>query len=74
MGELIAFKPALGGMRLRKAAPSQGTVVIFTGIWQERPEEKGSATKRTRRGSGKRQKKKIGKRGSDPREQNGACL
>ena len=75
MGELIAFKPALGGRRVRPAAPLRhGTVVVFTGIWQERPKEAGSETKRTRRSSGKRPKKKIGKRGGKHQEQNGACL
>jgi hypothetical protein len=38
MGELIAFKPARRRARLRAAPAGPGTVVIFTGVRQERLE------------------------------------
>ena len=55
MGELIAFKPASGGVRLRTAPISHCTVVIFTGIWQDRAKGD-NKPKRARRRSGKRPK------------------
>jgi hypothetical protein len=36
VGELIAFKPARSGARLRLAPAEQATIVLFTGVWQER--------------------------------------
>ncbi len=38
MGELIAFKRASGGAALRTAPVDQSTVVVFTGVRQERAE------------------------------------
>jgi hypothetical protein len=57
LGELIAFKPGRGGMRLREAPAGHATIVVFTGVWQERPADQASQTKRVRRASGKRSKK-----------------
>ena len=37
LGELIAFKPARGGARLKAAPVDHATIVVFTGVWQERP-------------------------------------
>jgi hypothetical protein len=61
LGELIAFKPARGGLRLRAAPVDHASIVVFTGIWQERPADRESQTKRGRRVSGKRSKKSNGK-------------
>jgi hypothetical protein len=61
LGELIAFKPARGGLRLRAAPVDHTSIVVFTGIWQERPADQASQTKRGRRVSGKRSKKSNGK-------------
>ncbi|MGO9845625.1 MAG: hypothetical protein ACLPKT_03190 [Methylocella sp.] len=45
-----------------KAAPvDHATIVVFTGVWQERPADPERQAKRTRRGSGKRSKKSDGK-------------
>jgi hypothetical protein len=67
MGELIAFKSARGGVRLRSAPAGHGTVVVFTGIWHERLkdwerlEPKSCEIKRTRRGPERRPRKNNGK-------------
>jgi len=61
LGELIAFKPARGGVRLKAAPVGHATIVVFTGVWQERPADPEIQAKRTRRGSGKRSKKNDGK-------------
>jgi hypothetical protein len=61
LGELIAFKPARGGVRLKAAPVDHATIVVFTGVWQERPADPERQAKRTRRGSGKRPKKSDGK-------------
>jgi hypothetical protein len=61
LGELIAFKPARSGLRLRVAPVGHPSIVVFTGIWQERPVDQESQTKRGRRVSGKRSKKSNGK-------------
>jgi hypothetical protein len=37
VGKLIAFKPARDGVRLRAAPVDHATIVVFTGVWQERP-------------------------------------
>jgi hypothetical protein len=45
-----------------KAAPvDHATIVVFTGVWQERPADPERQAKPTRRGSGKRSKKSDGK-------------
>ena len=74
MGEIIAFKPDLGGVRLRAAPVRHGTVVVFTGIWQERLKDGDAEIKRARRVSGRRPRKKIGKRGGGPQQQNELCV
>ena len=61
LGELIAFKPARGGVRLKAAPVDHATIVVFTGVWQERPADPERQAKPTRRGSGKRSKKNDGK-------------
>jgi hypothetical protein len=60
LGELIAFKPGRGGTRLREAPAGHATIVVFTGVWQERPADQASQTKRVRRASVKRSKKSDG--------------
>ncbi len=40
MGELIAFKPARRRARLRASPIDLGTVVLFTGVRQERSESR----------------------------------
>jgi hypothetical protein len=51
------------------AAPiDHGTVVVFTGVWQERLQDKGSETNRARRVTGKRTGKSGGKPGGGPRK------
>jgi hypothetical protein len=57
LGEFIAFKPGRGGMRLREAPAGHATIVVFAGVWQERPADQASQTKGVRRVSGKRSKK-----------------
>jgi hypothetical protein len=58
LGELIAFKPGRIGTRVKEALAGHATIVIFTGIRQERPiDEQASPTKRLRKASGKRSKK-----------------
>ena len=61
MGDLIVFKPARGGARVGAAPIDHGTVVVFTGVWQERFKDKGNETKRARRVSGRRSGKSGGK-------------
>jgi hypothetical protein len=61
LGELIAFKPARLGLRLKAAPVDHATIVIFTGVWRERPADQVSQRKRVRRISGKRSKKSDGK-------------
>jgi hypothetical protein len=63
VGDLIVFKPARGGARVGAARIDDGTVVVFTGVWQERYKDKGSETKRARRVSGRRLEKSGGKTG-----------
>ncbi|TPV99689.1 MAG: hypothetical protein USCAAHI_00871 [Beijerinckiaceae bacterium] len=63
VGKLIAFKPARGGVRLRAAPVDHATIVVFTGVWQERPADQECQTKRVRRASGKRSKKSNDKTG-----------
>lgn len=63
MGDLIAFKPATGGVHLRATPIGHGTVVFFTGVRQERHIDEGRVTKRARRDSKKRPQKSGGKLG-----------
>lgn len=63
MGDLIAFKPAPGGVHLRVTPIGHGTVVFFTGVRQERHADEGRAPKRARRDSKKRPRKTGGKLG-----------
>jgi hypothetical protein len=44
------------------------TVVVFTGVWQERQKDDGYETKRARRVSGRRSGKSGGKRGGGPQK------
>ena len=67
VGTLIAFKPARGGVRLRAAPVEHATIVVFTGVWQERLAEQEYKTKRVRLVSGKRCKKSNDKT-DGPRE------
>jgi len=60
VGDLIVFKPARGGARV--APIEHGTVVVFTGVWQQRHKDKGCETKRALRVSARR----SGKSGSKP--------
>jgi len=60
VGTLIAFKPARGGVRLRAAPAGHATIVVFTGVWQERSAEQERQTKHVRRVPGKRSKKSEG--------------
>jgi hypothetical protein len=66
MGELIAFKPA-SGVRLRAAPVNRGTVIVFAGLWQERPKDNESKAKRARQRSRRRSRQTAGKSG--PQEQ-----
>jgi hypothetical protein len=51
------------------AAPiGHGTVVVFTGVWQERHKDKGCETKRARRVSGRRSGKSGGKSSGGPQK------
>jgi hypothetical protein len=68
VGDLIAFKLASGGARVGAAPIDHGTVVVFTGVWQERLNDKGGETKRARRVSGRRSGKSGGRPGGDPQE------
>jgi hypothetical protein len=68
VGDLIVFKPARGGARVGAAPIDHSTVVIFTGIWQERHKDKDSETKRVRRVSGRRSGKSGGKPGGGPQK------
>ncbi len=45
-----------------------GTVVVFTGIWRERLQDKDNETKRARRVRGKRSRKSGGKPGGVPQK------
>jgi hypothetical protein len=66
MGELIAFKPTSGGTRVRAVPNSGSTVIVFAGLWQERPKDNDSEPKRTRRSSRKRSRQSVGEpSGSD---------
>ena len=60
MGELIAFKPAGSGVCASKVSTAPGgtaaEIVVFTGVWRERPADVKSPAKRVRRMSGKRSK------------------
>jgi hypothetical protein len=60
MGELIAFKPAGNGVCASKASAAPvgiaAEIVVFTGVWRERPADVKSPAKRVRRMSGKRSK------------------
>jgi hypothetical protein len=66
VGDLIVFKPVRGGARVGAAPIDHGTVVVFTGVWQERHNDEGSETKHARRVSGRRSGKSGGKRGGGP--------
>jgi hypothetical protein len=68
VGDLIVFKPARGGARVGAAAIDHGTVVVFTGVWQERHEDESSEIKRARRVSGRRSGKSGGKPGGGPQK------
>jgi hypothetical protein len=68
VGELIVFKQARGGARGGAAPIDHGTVVVFTGVWQERHKDKSSETKRTRRVSARRSGKSGGKPGDGPQK------
>ena len=68
VGELIVFKPARGGARVGAAPIDHGTVVVFTGVWQERHKDKSSETKHTRRVSARRSGKSGGKPGGGPQK------
>jgi hypothetical protein len=68
VGKLIVFKPARGGARVGAAPIDHGTVVVFTGVWQERLQDKGSETKRARRVSGRRSGKSGGKPSGGPQK------
>jgi hypothetical protein len=59
MGELIAFKPTSGGVRMR-TGPNSGTVIVFAGLWQQRPKDNESKPKRPRRSSQKRSRQSVG--------------
>src|SRR5450759_3016203 len=47
VGTLIAFKPARGDVRLRAAPAGHATIVVFTGVWQERSAEQTGAPNKT---------------------------
>jgi hypothetical protein len=68
VGDLIVFKLAKGGARVGAAPIDHGTVVVFTGVWQERHKGKGCETKRARRVSGRRPGKSGGKPGGGPQK------
>jgi hypothetical protein len=68
VGDLIVFKPARGGEHLMAAPAGHGTVVVFTGVWRERLQDKGSETKRARRVPGRRSGKSSGKPGGGPQK------
>jgi hypothetical protein len=68
VGDLIVFKPARGSARVGAAPIDHGTVVVFTGVWQERLKDKGNETKRARRVSGRRSGKSSGKPGGGRQE------
>jgi hypothetical protein len=70
MGELIAFKPASCGVRARAAPAAESTVVVFTGLWQERPKDTGAEAERPRPRSGRRPRKSAGKTKGGLKEQN----
>ena len=73
MGELIAFKPARRFAPLRVAPVDTGTVVIFTGVRQERLESfesvtlKASEARRAPRVPVRRARKCKGKAGASPK-------
>jgi len=72
MGDLIAFKPARGGARLKPAPADRSTIVVFTGVRQERlevPKDLETKSGEMRRPLQKRPKKCKGKGGSGPKEQ-----
>ena len=62
MGELIAFKPA-SGVRLRPAPINRGTVIIFAGLWQERPKDTDTKAKRARQRPRRGSRQTAGKSG-----------
>lgn len=68
MGELIAFKPATDNVRLKAAPIDFGTIVFFTGVWQERLIEQGAKAKRVGCVSTKRSGKSRGKSGAGSRK------
>ncbi len=64
MGELIAFKPVRGGARLRPASIDRSSVVVFTGVRQERmevPQNCETKSGEARRALQKRRRKCKGK-------------
>jgi hypothetical protein len=68
VGDLIVFKPARDGVHLMAAPIGHGAVVVFTGVWRERLQDKGSETKRARRVPGRRSRKSSGKPGGGPQK------
>jgi hypothetical protein len=68
VGDLIVFKPARGGARAGAAPIGHGTVVVFTGVWQQRLKDKDGETKRARRVSGRQSGKSAGKPGGGPQK------
>jgi hypothetical protein len=68
VGDLIVFKPERGGARVVAAPIGHGTIVVFTGVWQQRHKDKGCETKRARRVSGRRSGKSGGKSSGGPRK------
>jgi hypothetical protein len=68
VGDLIVFKPARGSARVGAAPIDHGTVVVFTGVWRKRLQDKGNETKRARRVSGRRSRKSGGKPGGAPQK------
>lgn len=64
MGELIAFKPARRRARFRASPVDLGTVVLFTGVRQERSESRESVAAKASGGrrSGKVPARRPGKR------------
>ncbi|HEY8032844.1 MAG TPA: hypothetical protein VIF02_10845 [Methylocella sp.] len=68
VGDVIVLKSASGRVNLMTSPVGHGTVVVFTGIWQERLQDKDNETKRARRVRGKRSRKSGGKPGGVPQK------
>lgn len=72
MGDLITFKPVKGGARLTPAPIDRSTVVVFTGVRQERidvPQVRKVTSGKDRRASEKRPRKSRGKAGCGAKKQ-----